>query len=62
MCFINLFRKNNIHVAVIDKRSGFPVEYLDQIPGEKLLTDMAPMVSKKHHGAHDDENLKGFFF
>ncbi|KAK7137277.1 hypothetical protein R3I93_017379 [Phoxinus phoxinus] len=46
LCFIKLkvTWKNNIHVAVIDKRSGFPVEYLDQIAGEKLLTDMASMV------------------
>ncbi len=36
-----------MHVAVIDKGSGFPVELLEQINGEKLLTDMAPMVSKK---------------
>lgn len=36
-------------MAVIDKGSGFPVELLDQITGEKLLTDMAPMVSKKCH-------------
>uniref|UniRef100_A0A672L8A5 Ssu-2 homolog n=1 Tax=Sinocyclocheilus grahami TaxID=75366 RepID=A0A672L8A5_SINGR len=46
LCFIKLkiTWKNNIHVAVIDKGSGFPVELLDQISGEKLLTDMAPMV------------------
>ncbi|RXN18016.1 SSUH2-like protein [Labeo rohita] len=46
LCFIKLkiTWKNNIHVSVIDKRSGFPVELLDKITGEKLLTDMAPMV------------------
>ncbi len=35
-----------MYVAVIDKGSGFPVELLNQINGEKLLTDMAPMVSR----------------
>ncbi|XP_016102911.1 protein SSUH2 homolog [Sinocyclocheilus grahami] len=46
LCFIKLkiTWKNNIHVALIDKGSGFPVELLVQISGEKLLTDMAPMV------------------
>uniref|UniRef100_A0A8C2BRG4 Uncharacterized protein n=1 Tax=Cyprinus carpio TaxID=7962 RepID=A0A8C2BRG4_CYPCA len=46
LCFIKLkiTWKNNVYVAVIDKGSGFPVELLDRISGEKLLTDMAPMV------------------
>lgn len=63
-CFflhVYLFRKNNVHVAVIDKRSGFPVELLEQITGEKLLTDMAPMVSKKTSWCSRClYNLKGF--
>lgn len=49
--FFYLLRKNNIYVAVIDKGSGFPVELLDQITGEKLLTDMAPVVSKTSWGS-----------
>lgn len=46
LCFIKLIVtwKNNIHVSVIDKGSGFPLKLLNQITGEKLLTDMAPMV------------------
>ncbi|XP_043079363.1 ssu-2 homolog, tandem duplicate 2 isoform X2 [Puntigrus tetrazona] len=46
LCFITLkiTWKNNIYVAVIDKGSGFPVKLLNQISGEKLLTDMAPKV------------------
>ncbi|XP_026092057.1 ssu-2 homolog, tandem duplicate 2 isoform X1 [Carassius auratus] len=46
LCFIKLqiTWKNNIYLAVIDKGSGFPVKLLDQITGEKLLTDMAPAV------------------
>ncbi|TRY93813.1 hypothetical protein DNTS_012181 [Danionella cerebrum] len=45
-CFIKLVVtwKNNISVSVIDKGSGFPMELLDKITGEKLFTDMAPMV------------------
>ncbi|NP_001410763.1 ssu-2 homolog, tandem duplicate 3 [Danio rerio] len=45
-CFISLkvTWKNNIHVSVIDKGSGFPLELLNQITGEQLFTDVAPMV------------------
>ncbi len=44
--FIPPLRKNNVHVAVIDKGSGFPAKLLNHMNGEILLTDMAPMVSK----------------
>ncbi|XP_051980199.1 protein SSUH2 homolog [Xyrauchen texanus] len=46
LCFIKLkiAWKNNVYMVVIDKRSGFPVELLNDISGEILRTDMAPMV------------------
>lgn len=37
-------RKNHSSVHVVDKRSGFPVEMLQEVAGEMLFTDMNQRV------------------
>uniref|UniRef100_A0A8B9RFF2 Ssu-2 homolog, tandem duplicate 4 n=1 Tax=Astyanax mexicanus TaxID=7994 RepID=A0A8B9RFF2_ASTMX len=46
LCYIKLKVQwqNHVYVQVMDKRSGLPVEHLDSVNGETLLSDMNTMV------------------